>query len=797
MSVLYRLVAWLAVVGVALQLGAGEPCFISMPAVPSPDSLPLAPTPTLAVVVSAPAERLAEQVSQLKAHGVGEMVLVLPTMPSEAEWRRVLETLESSGLAWWLCLRGLPRTEGWLCAPERYRTMGNAEGVYSIQLDGATRALIAVSPADTPNLRTLTQVALSEGHALYAQGDTVESVLLIYPLVSQAVPGLWEGWDQYRDRLMALLQKRRPQVGFRGWVVEQGWDALTLAGFPTSKLARTEWEGFLRARYPHLIELERAWDLSGGVSSYAEASRLIPLWRDGRGLPFLVDAEDPRKTQEIDPSRSQFWNDYHAFLAERWNNLLAGLREALQATTSEAEFLLIRPADDPTELELPPAFRFPLVPNGIRLDAAWQSLWGTLLTVAVAESETQVYPIHAVWLEASGLDAERASLLQARARSLGIRKLFWEIPMDQLPTVWSTLQSTDSPPEKPQFVRFPKGLWGVTSVQKYPSGWWVPQDSARDQRPVLWGFALPGFWRTVEVQSVDKVGKMQTATQVELALWSPDGDQEVVLRRADRNPLEAIDLDGKPVRLEARGDTVRVRVGSVPVRVRGFSAIPLCESCVEQWVQRAQELLKRTPVGGQDPEILRFNLQGAQELYRKDRASGFDSVRSAWFETERAYMPYRWLEAEATRNHSFGTVRRDACASGGATLWVRSPLVGSFYARYTLNLRTDGNYTFWLAVRLQSNRSLGKVRWQIFQDSEASAPMAQGESELKPERAHSAYADQFAWFSLGSVGLKAGDYLLHLEWLPLNSQPPYAMEWDALLVAPVGIQPTGNRFPKY
>lgn len=797
MSALYRLVAWLVGVGVALQLGAGEACFVNKPAVPSPDLHTLPPTPTLAVVVSAPAERLAEQVSQLKAHGVGELVLALPTLPSEAEWRQILETLESSGLAWWLCLRGLPRTESWLCAPERYRLMGNAEGVYSIRLDGATRALIAVSPADTPNLRTLTQVALSDGHALYAQGDTADSVLLIYPLVSQAVPDLWEGWDRYRDRLIALLQKRRPQAGFRGWVVEQGWDALTLAGFPTSRLARTEWEGFLRARYAHLIELERAWDLSGGVSSYAEASRLIPLWREGRGLPFLVDAEDPRKTQEIDPSRSQFWNDYHAFLAERWNSLIASLHKALQATTSETEFLLIRPADDPTELELPSVFRFPLVPNGIRLDAGWQSLWGTLLTVAVAESETQVHPIQSVWLEAGGLDAERASFLQARARSLGISKLFWEIPMDQLPTVWATLKSTDSPPEKPQFVRFPKGLWGVTSVQKYPSGWWVPQDSARDLHPVLWGFTLPGFWRTVEVQRVDKAGKVQTALQVELTLWSPDGDQEVVLRRFDRNPLEATDLDGKPVRLDVRGDTVRVRVGSVPVRVRGFSAIPLCESCVEQWVQRAQELLKRTAVGGQDPEILRFNLQGAQELYRKDCTLGFDSVRSAWFETERAYMPYRWLEAETARSHSFGTVRRDACASGGATLWVRSSLSGSFYARYALNLRTDGNYTFWLAVRMQSNRLLGKVRWQIFQDSEASAPIAQGEGELKPERAHSAYADQFAWFSLGSVGLKAGDYLLQLEWLPPNPQPPYAMEWDTLLVAPVGIQPTGNRFPKY
>lgn len=752
--------------------------------------------PTIGVVTTVDAGNLSEQLSTLKAKGVDTLAVALQELPSDTEWNQLVEALESSGLGWWLYLRGLPRAEGWICAPERYRMQGNVEGVYSVHLNGVERVMVAVSPSDTPNLRTLTQITLSEGRALYAQGETENSVLLFYPLSPRALPDLWEGWDQYRDRLIHLLQVRRPKVGFRGWMIESGWDSLSIAGFPTSVLARTEWEGFLRTRYPHIIELERAWDVSGGIGSYTDASKMVPLWREGRGLPFLVASDDLSKPQEVDPRKCQFWNDYHAFLAERWNTLLNSLRVALQTATPESAFLLIHSANEPTELDLPPAFAFPQVPNGVRLTNAWRPLWGSLMTVAVANAETQVYPVRAVILEGIGDDMERASLLLARARSVGIREIFWEIQPNSLEG-WSTLKNTDSAPERPQFLRFPKALWGTTTVQKYPAGWWVPDETMQDLRPLLWGFDVVGFWRLVDVQSVDKSGNTTVSKIVELTLWSPSEEQELLLRRTDRNPLEAFDLNGNPVRLDIKGDTVRLRVEKVPVRIRGFASVPLCENCVEQWLKRTQDLLKRPDPAGQDPNVLRFNLQGAIEVYRKDRTLGFDSIRSAWFETERAYMPYRWFEAESARLHAFGTIRRDSSASAGATLWLSSPFAGSFYAQYPLTLRTDGSYTLWLAVRLHANRELGKVRWQIFQESAGEGPIAQGEGMLIPERAQGIYADLFGWFAVGSVSLKAGDYRLRLEWIPAGTKPPFTIEWDVVLVSPVGIQPQDNRFPRY
>ncbi len=777
---LLTLALWLVGAWLALVWAQGEPA-----------------RPTLGVALRYQPERLEEELNTLKAAGVSTVLVPLEQLPRETEWARLVETLEASGLEWWLGLRQLPRAEAWVCAPERYRIAGNEEGIYPIQLPGASQTLIAVSPADTPSLRTLAQLALSGGQAVYAQGDTANSVLLLYPRYANAMPDLWEGWDRYRDGLIRLLRVRAPKTGFRGWVVESHWDALAIASFPTSTLARVEWEGFLRARYAHLVELERAWDVSSSLRDYADAAQRLPMWREGRGLPFLIAPDDSRKPLEVNPNRSRFWSDYHEFLAERWNTLLTGLRDALQRYTPEAAFVVVRPAEDRTELSLPAPFKAPLLPNGIRLPEAWRSIGSLLLTLEAAEFINQPYPVQALVIEGVGNDVERASLLQARARALGVRTLFWEASPDQIGSAWQTLHATDSPPEKPQFLPFPAGLWGATSIQKFPAGWWVPSSADTNLRPVVWGFDLPGFWRIVEVQRLDKTGQTVVANLVELTLWSAEGEQEVVLRRLDRNPLEAMDLNGNPVKLDLKGEMVRLRVGTIPVRIRGFEALPFCESCVEQWIRRAEELLKRPSVGGQDPSVLKFHLQGAQELYRKDRAPGFEAMRSAWFEVERAYMPYRWYEAETARLHTFGTVRRDASASGGATLWLRSPIVGNFFAQYPLPIRAEGSYTFWLAVRLQGSRELGKVRWQLFQDTAGATPVAQGESDLRPERAQSAYADQFAWFSIGSVGLRAGDYTLKLEWLPNGTKPPYAMEWDVVLIAPAGIQPAGNRFPRY
>lgn len=774
---------WLALMGAAYAQGA------------SPDSgvLLKQETHTLGVAVDYRADGFAERLRQLQAQGVGEVVIQLLSLPSREEWRALVEAAEQSGLGWRLWLTNLPRTEGWTVAPERYRMMGNADGVYALALPDATRLMLTVSPRETPFLRLNTMLELNNGRAVTAIGDTAESVLLLYPLRRDALPDLWDGWDAYRDGLLALLRERAPKQGFRGWLLQSDWDILSLSTLPTSPLAQAEWRAYLQTRYPDLTELERAWDASTKLEQHEQATRLMPLWREGRGLPYLIALDDSIKPQELDPNRSRFWDDWRAFLLERWRALVSGLRQALTRHTPDADFTVIQSAPDPAELPIPDAFADPQTPLGWWMPAAARDGWRTQLLLETLRRERALEPLTTLILEWAGEDAERASLFQSFAREIGVERVYWRGNLPE--TTWRALQRTDAPPDTPALQPFPMTLWGLTEIRRYRSGWWVPS-AQPDLQPLLWGFEIHGFQRATEVRTLDAQGKMEITRQLELCLWVDEGEREITLRRFDRTPLTAFDLNGQAVPLEARGERVRLRVGTTPVRIRGFQSEPICETSVEGWTARVGELFKQGNPTGQDVQVLKFNFDNALSVYRRNPSQGFSLIRANWFEFERAFQPYRWLEAESARLHEFGTVRREIAASGGATLWLNTPLpIESVSATYTFAMRETQAYTLWLAVR---GAPTGSVEWQaIPADSPEATPVAEGAATLSAERAVARYADQYYWLPLGNAPLKAGEYRLILRWKPSASQPPHATEWDALLIAPPGIQPKHILPPAY
>jgi hypothetical protein len=841
----------------------------------------------LAVAVEYAPDHFAEQLRQLKGLGVRQVVVRLRELPSPSQWQAMLEACAQSELEWWLWLAHWPRAAGWVVLPERYRLRGNEQGVYTLQIAGARETLLALAPRDQPSLQGLSRLTLSGGRAVAAIGESAESLLLLYPRLENALPDLWDGWDRERDALIALLQTRQPDGRFRGWLVESSWDAQSAASLPDSPRFAAEWQGFLQQRYGELTELERAWDTATPLSRFEQATRLIPLWHGERGLPLLVSLDALQKPMEVVPRLCRFWDDYHAFLGERWRVLLRGLRQALLAFTPEAGFALVQPMPDPTDLPVPDALRDALLPTAVYLPARWRSAWRPFLIRKSASTDSKMQTVILEW---TGESVERVSLIQELAREMGAAQVVWHVrDIGTLPRdTWQALQAVDAGSaraQKPHFFYFPTSLWSATRIQKWRAGWWVPQEGASELQPLFWGFELFAFWRPVEIQvaapaapskrgereliRVHWSGKngtprlespltpslspllkggegegsggilskgtgsagippakisrcMQQLNSsdvplsgereevrgdsvvrcIELYLWREQGEREIILRRFDQKPLDALHLDGEPVPLTVRGNTVRLKVGTVPVRVRGFEMLPLCESVVNDWTQRVDSLLKRNTAASQDTRVLRFLFESALTTYRRDPVQGFALLRNAWLEAERAFQPYRLVEAESSPDHTFGTVRRDLAASGGATLWLHTPLppgADGFYARYPLNIRTDGVYHLYLACRLRSDSTEKPdgIEWQIFSGTEEKAPLARGSAPLDAARAVSHYADGFIWLPLGSTALKAGDHVLVLRYLPATDQPPFYAEWDMVLVAPPGVVPRGAMPPAY
>jgi hypothetical protein len=769
----------------------------------------------LAVAVEYAPDHFAEQLRQLKGLGVRQVVVRLRELPSPSQWQAMLEACAQSELEWWLWLAHWPRAAGWVVLPERYRLRGNEQGVYTLQIAGARETLLALAPRDQPSLQGLSRLTLSGGRAVAAIGESAESLLLLYPRLENALPDLWDGWDRERDALIALLQTRQPDGRFRGWLVESSWDAQSAASLPESQRFAAEWQGFLQQRYGELTELERAWDTATPLSRFEQATRLIPLWHGERGLPLLVSLDAPQKPMEVVPRLCRFWDDYHAFLGERWRVLLRGLRQALLAFTPEAGFAIVQPMPDPTDLPVPDALRDALLPTAVYLPARWRSAWRPFLIRKSASTDSKMQTVILEW---TGESVERVSLIQELAREMGAAQVVWHVrDIGTLPRdTWQALQAVDAGSaraQKPHFFYFPTSLWSATRIQKWRAGWWVPQEGSSELQPLFWGFELFAFWRPVEIQVAapaapskrgerEEVGGDSVVRCIELYLWREQGEREIILRRFDQKPLDALHLDGEPVPLTVRGNTVRLKVGTVPVRVRGFELLPLCESVVNDWTQRVDSLLKRNTAASQDTRVLRFLFESALTTYRRDPVQGFALLRNAWLEAERAFQPYRLVEAESSPDHTFGTVRRDLAASGGATLWLHTPLppgADGFYARYPLNIRTDGVYHLYLACRLRSDSTEKPdgIEWQIFSGTEEKAPLARGSAPLDAARAVSHYADGFIWLPLGSTALKAGDHVLVLRYLPATDQPPFYAEWDMVLVAPPGVVPRGAMPPAY
>jgi hypothetical protein len=755
----------------------------------------------IAVAIDYAPDHFAEQLSQLKGLGVRQVVVRLTELPSPQRWQAMLEALAQSELEWWLWLAHLPRTAGWVVLPERYRLRGNEQGIYTLQIAGAMETLLALSPRDHPSLQGLSRLTLSGGRAVTAIGNSAESLLLLYPRLENALPDLWDGWDRYRDALMALLLTRKPDGRFRGWLVESGWKAQSAAALPESQRFAVEWQGFLQQRYGELTELERAWDTATPLSRFEQATRLIPLWHGERGLPLLVSLDALQKPTEVVPRHCRFWDDYHTFLSERWRILLSGLRQTLLTFTPAAEFIVVQPMLDPTDLPVPEGLSDPMLPTAVSLPARWRNAWRHFLILKGASS---------VILEWTGEPVERASLIQELAREIGAAWVVWHVrDTNSLPRdAWQTLQAVDARAARAEPLRllyFPTSLWSATRIQKWRAGWWVPSDASKELQPLFWGFDLFAFWRPIEIQELNPEGKSVAVQRVELYLWLNEGEREITLRRFDQKPISAINLNGEPVPLTVRGNTVRLKVGTVPVRVRGFETVPLCESVVNDWAQRVDALLKRNTGGSQDTRVLRFLFESALSTYRRDPVQGFALLRNAWLEVERAFQPYRLIEAESSPDHTFGTVRRDLAASGGATLWLHTPLAPSeegFYARYPLNIRTEGIYNLYLACRVRPDSSDSSdrgetIEWQLFSSADEKAPVAKGSVPLDASRAVSSYADRFIWLPLGSTTLKAGDYILQLRYLLVNGQPPFYAEWDMVLAAPPGVVPRGAIPPAY
>ena len=291
-----------------------------------------------------------EDVQAFKLAGINDIVIRpakgLSAATPEA-FQKVIDGLEANGLRYGIEVYEPVSTAvvGYVVQPTVNR-VDNASAVADASFDfpEADVAIYALCDGRTGEVRDFGRVSVSGGKAkapVAAQSGTT-TVLLYYPRQAASVTGLWSVWngyDQHRDKLLPFLSQLKFGKGFRLFLDPFG-DTFGIRSdnefmVPTSTIFRYEFAKWLSQKYSSPGDLNIAWAiLKHDVLSFDEASRMIPLWQQGRGAPLIYD-DGAAKAYPVDAFRSAVWIDLFEFRAASVRSYMDLMADVLKRVAAD------------------------------------------------------------------------------------------------------------------------------------------------------------------------------------------------------------------------------------------------------------------------------------------------------------------------------------------------------------------------------------------------------------------------------------------------------------------------------
>ncbi|NUL81453.1 MAG: hypothetical protein HUU60_01870 [Armatimonadetes bacterium] len=719
-------------------------------------------------------EKLGLSIDKARSIGSTCVVVKVPASISPELWKVAIETLESRNLGYWLWLpdSSARNAEGWICQPERYRQNPDPKGVYKFRSDTASRALAFIVEKRSGDLRRNIEIELKDGEAAFgASADNELDVALYYPFGVSQMPDFWAKHDAHRDRLALLLQSKRPSRSLLGWInaspslpSQDHWRV-----FPNSPEFQLDWESYLRGKYQDVSGLNFAWRTDVEFKTHREAAQRFPLWANKRGVAALWKIGE--RPVHVDQARTQFWTDYHDFLRMRCETAYRSMQKFLNAPC-----LSWMELTDGSDLSPSPAW-LPRDRDGaaVYIPSNVRDHWFAALSQAAGSMADMKGQRLAIIETATATSA----LVQTLA-GVGFSTIVWESkPEDAIGDALSVTPTA----RQPVAEAFPISAWTPVEPQLMDDGrWLVPSQTAVGGR-LIWIDGVYGYWTMVQTD---------VGPRVRLCLWTNRESKQLVLKFGDKTPIFASMADGTAAQATVRGDRVTVMIGSRPTFLTGFTALPLCETAIEDLAARFKRAEETASNLKRDLSVQRFGYKQAMQTYSKSPLSGFELVRQAVESAERAVRNYVWLEAENARDHNFGSSRDWAAISGGASLWLKSsilPTGGYDYANYSFSAPYDGDYAIWVAAAGLSR----ELEWSVQPDPKNEASSG-AEGRYSPNGDKGAkYAGRYVWHRIGSARIRPGSHELTLRF---KANGERYIELDAILIAPNGIVPTGASQPR-
>lgn len=701
-------------------------------------------------------------------------------LPPTGDWNPVLRRLEEAGARYFVRSAGLaPTPETLVVEPESYRVT-EVVGPFQInvQVPGADRALVLLVGQTSGNIRWRAVLPVENGR-LAIRSEQVFSTphaLLIYPVIREAaLPDLWDGWDEARDRLLGQVNEASFGPGMRGWIDPMGQitgsPAAESGSVPLSPRFRLELAETLRVRYSTLPAALLAWGLTANdVRTFDELAEMIPLWNRDRGVG-LAWRPSVDRVYRVELGRSAMWRDLRSVVQttqlRRSQRLAEQLRRktpvpilstwhgwggVYETASSEEDGLVFRSsATTLTEL----------------LDEAARPVSTTL------RRSRPTFSLATDLASGDGEKLPRPEQVVSLSESMGVRGWFFRAenaPLAAIAGLASNRAANPAATFPPRVLYFPEAARNpATATLVTPGVWWLPGPGAGDR--IDFGEGIDGYRYVDRGETLVVMWAKQDARRVRFAITGSPEAYPV-------EPLELVEL-----RPRARRNEIELFLPTSPIVWRNPPTIPVPIESFQVTTALIDTLIRRFPSVADPGGSEKFEMANTSQAFARTPGEAFLKVRQQFRRVMLRCAPFRWIEAESSTRATLGTALPIPGTSGGRALVANNRLLGLSqvpFAHYDFNVPTATDAELWIAASIpDAIRPEVKVRM--------------GDTVLNfPEFPVSRYADGFGWYRLGQVRLTPGQRRLTLE---APRQPGAIAQFDAIMISPAAFQPDGARPP--
>ena len=780
--------------------------------------------------------------STLKQNHVQDIILRNPQGLTHAPASAVQQTidyLDKNGFRYGIEVGDSPKDPltGYVVKPSVYRAIpsGSSSAIKFDKITGISSGLFVIASRTDEDAVTYGDAVVDETSALVpvSSSSAVDSVVLLYPQQVFApstpeghLPDLWQGYDDYRDNLLAFLSHVHLGKGFR-FFIDPLNDCIGMNGdvpnlVPSSDGFHLAFQAWLEHRYKTADDLNRGWGIKQrDLPDFQTAARCIPLWNSLRGIATVYDPVKSVGYGVINKPtiQSRYWDDLEEFKVTSVRGYMNGIADVLKSAVADVPVVFKAASTNKIFVNDKSIGGY----DGLGVEAYGHGL--ELETKRVApvfamseESSTSGWLIAA---DAAGQSpskgapgyASKAELVNdwSDLSDAGARGVF-SCALQRLPADDYKSMNIASVPDQlgwissfaSDFTRSADAMmtqsvpilwypsWAVREnpgIRRLSDGvWWLP--SFRSGTLVPLGSKLRAYALD------DPNGALPT-----YVMWSPHGAMSQVNFTFGKNAHPVIeDPLGNPLKVKIKGGVFTVPVGDQPILVVRAPKLPLPLELVADSEKQIDTMLamadkKKIPVQQYRDEY--YYAKNTPSQTDDDIQVKFNRYMRVTDSLSDFLRPYAWIEGEGASRSSFDSLVPNADASNGVYLSLDNPKdppaldSGSgrgYGVTYNFTVNAAGRYAIWLAGSRLDDDTASTFTYAV----------DDGPAELVQDVPASGNGyGNFTWSNLGEVTLDhLGKHSITVVVTkPRRSDGRYVLAIDALCVSGVDFNPDGPNPP--